>query len=220
MRWGLYAFVGVALFLPSLVFGEIDEDLARKYAVQYPPEQYIIGIGVVQVSDDSYKARRRSEILARLELAKVVRVFTRAHSIDIACEGKGTVVFDNEAECQNQIVQIVEETVDEVLEGSTIVGTGEEKTKGLYYSIAVLPKKGAAAKAEEGSKEAIEKAEEHIANSKKAENEDIKKEEAQKAKEELKKSLAFDSQKEAIEQVRQNADDLFKSLALESVLFR
>ncbi len=129
---------------------------------RYPSDAYIIGIAEVQSSGDVYKDRRRSEVLARLEIAKQIRVVIKEKTIDIMCEGGGKVLFDNQTECQNQIIMVVEESVEEVIEGSRIVDTGEDKVKEIYYAVVVLPRKEVASKAEEGYKESIEKARQYL----------------------------------------------------------
>lgn len=196
------------LFVVSAAADSVD-DIKNKYA----PDTYLIGVGIVQSSGDSYKDRRRAEILARLEIAKAIKVTIKENTVDIMCERQGKALYADKSECVNQFTMMVEESVDEVLEGSKIVDSGEDKAKGICYAVAVLPKTKAAEKADEAAKEAQDNAIEHLEKVKTAEDENIKKEEAKKAKDELKKSLAYEGEKAAIEKTRQNADELFKQLA-------
>lgn len=188
-------------------------DSVEEIRKKYPADSYLIGVGTVTSSGDSYKDRRRTEILARLEIAMTIKVTIKENTVDIICERQGKALYDNKSECVSQFTMMVEESVDEVLEGSKIVSNGEDKGKGIYYAVAVLPKTKAAEKADGASREAMENAKEHLEKAKTAKDENIKKEEAKKAKEELKKSLAYEGEKAAIEKTKQNADDLYKALA-------
>lgn len=107
---------------------------------EYPADSYLIGIGEVAVSGDAHKDRTRAEILARLDIAKQIRVRIKEDSIDIMCAGEGKKGDSGSDECVNQLVTKVETKVAEVIEGSKIVAAGEDKERGLYYSVAVLPK--------------------------------------------------------------------------------
>lgn len=196
------------LFVVSAAADSID-DIKKKYT----SDVYLIGVGTVQPSGDSYRDRRRSEILARLEIAKAIKVTIKENTVDMMCERQGKALYSDKSECVNQFTMIVEESVEEVLEGSKIVDAGEDKGRGIYFAVAVLPKTKAAEKADEAAKEAQDIAKEHLDKAKTAKDENIKKEETKKAKDELKKSLAYKGEKEAIEKTRQNADDLFEALA-------
>lgn len=201
--------LGLMPLFVVLARAESVEEIKKKY----PADSYLIGVGTVSSSGDSYKDRRRTEILARLEIAKAIKVTIKENTVDIICERQGKALYDNKSECVSQFTMMVEESVDEVLEGANIVDAGEDKGKGIYYAVAVLPKKHAAAKADDASKDAMEQAKEHLEKAKTAKDENIKKEETRKAKEELKKGLTYEGEKAAIEKTRQNADDLYKALA-------
>lgn len=130
------------------------------------------------------------------------------------CEGSVKALYDSQRDCQNHFEEIIEESVDEVLEGSRIVDAGEIKVQGTnqYYAVAVLPKKDAMAKAEAKSKESEERAKEHIAKAKAATDEDTRKEETKNAKEEIKKVEAYNSEKDALGQVKQDSKYLYDKL--------
>lgn len=108
---------------------------------EYPADSYLIGIGEVAASGDVIKDRTRAEILARLDIAKQIRVRIKEDSIDIMCAGEGKKADSGSEECINQLVTRVETKVAEVIEGSKIVAAGEDNERGVYYSVAVLPKK-------------------------------------------------------------------------------
>lgn len=106
---------------------------------KYPPDTYIVGIAEAESSGNIYNDKTRVEILARLEIAKQIRVRIKEESLDIMCEGEGKAIFGGVSECRNQISAIVETTVDEFLRDSQIVESGEDKDRGVYYAVAVLP---------------------------------------------------------------------------------
>jgi hypothetical protein len=56
------------------------------------------------------------------------------------CEGEGKTAFAGMEECRNQLSTVIETTVDELLRDSQIVESGEDKDRGIYYAVAVLPK--------------------------------------------------------------------------------
>ena len=107
----------------------------------YPPDSYIIGTAEVEFSGDVHNDKTRAEALARLEIAKQIRVRIQEESIDIMCEGEGKTAFAGIEECRNQITTVIETTVDEFLKDSQIIESGEDKDRGVYYAFAVLPVK-------------------------------------------------------------------------------
>jgi len=125
-------------------YQNISKDIINDIEKEYPADAYLIGIGEVAASGDVYKDRTRTETLARLEIAKQIRVRIKQDSIDIMCAGEGKKLYSgSEAssdECVTQLNTKIETKVAEVIEGSKIVAAGEDKERGLYYSVAVLPK--------------------------------------------------------------------------------
>src|SRR4030066_1509224 len=107
---------------------------------KYPSDTYIIGIAEAESSGNIYNDKTRVEILARLEIAKQIRVRIQEESIDIMCEGEGKTAFAGLEECRNQLSTVIETTVDELLRDSQIVESGEDKDRGIYYAVAILPK--------------------------------------------------------------------------------
>src|SRR3972149_3494959 len=125
-------------------YQNISKDIINDIEKEYPADAYLIGIREVAASGDVYKDRTRTETLARLEIAKQIRVRIKQDSIDIMCAGEGKKLYSgSEAssdECVTQLNTKIETKVAEVIEGSKIVAAGEDKERGLYYSVAVLPK--------------------------------------------------------------------------------
>ena len=109
---------------------------------------------------------------------------------------------------------LVEESVDEVLEGSEIIDAGEDKTRGVYYAVAIMLRTQAAMRAKNGFTEAIEKVKGHIEVAKTIADETKKNEEVQKAKKELLKGMSFASEKPVIDKVRESSSELFDELAI------
>src|SRR3990170_8028938 len=107
---------------------------------KYPSDTYIVGIAEAESSGNIYNDKTRVEILARLEIAKQIRVRIKEESLDIMCEGAGKTAFAGMEECRNQVSTVIETTVDELLRDSQIVESGEDKDRGVYYAVAVLPK--------------------------------------------------------------------------------
>jgi len=106
----------------------------------YPPDSYITGTAEVESSGNIHNDKTRAETLARLEIAKQIRVRIQEESIDIMCEGEGKSAIAGTEECRNQLTTVIETTVDELLRESQIVESGEDKDRGVYYAVAVLHK--------------------------------------------------------------------------------
>ena len=73
---------------------------------KYPSDTYIVGIAEAESSGNIYNDKTRVEILARLEIAKQIRVRIKEESLDIMCEGEGKAIFGGVSECRNQIIEI------------------------------------------------------------------------------------------------------------------
>lgn len=200
--------MGAFLLFDISAKAESFEEIKKKYS----SDSYLIGIGIVQSSGDSYKDRRRSEMLAKLEIAKFIKVTVKENTVDLMCEGQGKSFYSDQSECKSQYVSLIEESVEEVLEGSRIVDAGENKTRKIYYTVVVLPKKQAILKVDEAYEDVVEQAKVHLDNAKIAKDDVMEEKETKKAKEKLKKSMAYEGEKLAIEKARQNADDLFREL--------
>jgi len=200
------------LFLFLIVARSVRADSLDDMRKRYPSDIFMVGVAEVDSSDNAYRDRRRVEILARLEIAKHIRVKIKETTVDVMCEGKGRVLYVSISECRNQFVMIVEETVDEVLEGSRIVDSGENKERGVYYAVAVLPLKDAATKARRGYRETMTRAKDYVDRAKSAKAGKEKKALLDKSKKELAKGLAYEGERYAIERTKLNADNIFNEL--------
>jgi len=200
------------LFLFLIVARSVRADSLDDMRKRYPSDIFMVGVAEVDSSDNAYRDRRRVEILARLEIAKHIRVKIKETTVDVMCEGKGRVLYVSLSECRNQFVMIVEETVDEVLEGSRIVDSGENKERGVYYAVAVLPLKDAATKARRGYRETMTRAKDYVDRAKSAKAGKEKKALLDKSKKELAKGLAYEGERYAIERTKLNADNIFNEL--------
>ena len=202
---------GLFLMCATAVLAGPYDEVMRKYS----QEAYFTGFAEVQASGDRYKDRRRVEVLSRLDIAKKIKVTIKSNTVDIMCERSGNAVFDDKSECINMITEVVEESVDEVLEGAEIAEIGEDKAKGTVYAVAVLQKKTAAERAAVSSRESFEKAKEHLEKARVAEDETARQEQANKAKAELMKGMTYVGSVSALDEVRSNAVSSFDELAQE-----
>src|SRR5208282_6103406 len=109
--------------------------------LEYPQSIYIVGIAEVPKTDNPYNDKRLAEVLARLDIAKQIKVRIKSESIDRQCEGSTYKTFQDQGECCSEFSAIIEETVDEFLAGSRIVKHGEREN--FVYAVAVLKRQGA-----------------------------------------------------------------------------
>tara|TARA_B100000315_G_scaffold213335_2_gene211227 strand:- start:5927 stop:6589 length:663 start_codon:yes stop_codon:yes gene_type:complete len=203
-------FFCILSFSTASAWADSFRDIKKKYS----GDLYLVGIAEVQISNDPFKDRRRAEALARLEIAKQIKIRIKGTTVDKMCEGQGRALFATISECKNQFSVVVEETVEEVLVDSRIVETGEDKERSIFYAVAVLPRKDAATRrAEDGFSKSIIKAKEYLNKAKESENEKIKKERTQEAKEELLKGIAYEGERAAI--VKTRSEEVFKYLVKE-----
>lgn len=205
----LNTIIYIFILIPSSLWAGISDSIRQ----QYPPHEFLLGIAEVEGTKDIYTDIRRAEVLARLEIARQIKVRVTEKTIDIMCEGSGKGLFASVKECSNQIVMTVELTVDETIEGSNIVAKGQDKDRGIVYAVAVLPRDNIVSWAENGFKRAVEKAEQFLKEAEEAKDKIVKSQYLKNAKEELLKAGIYNS--ESIEDVRLRADGMFKEIAEE-----
>jgi len=174
----------------------------------FPSTTYIVGIGETKKSGDDLKERRTAEVLARLEIAKQIKVQIKSQTIDVMCEGKAGALFPDGQTCRNEFLQIVEESVDLFLEGTRIVRHGERG--GMVFAVAVLDRGPAARLAEEKSRASAGHAKAGLDKAKAGDGEAMK-----QAKEDYKKALTFEKQREIISGVKTQAKSAFEDLEKE-----
>jgi hypothetical protein len=181
-------------------------------AGRYPNDAYFVGIGSVQTTGNTDSDKRRATILARLEIAKSIKVTVQEHTVDMICSrGSGPLDADSSS-CKNEFSMIVEESVSQVLEGSSIVEAHEDHKNNTYVAIAILPKAQAARKSDQEAAALKETAERHLAKARESALPNEKNAEIEIAKDDLKKALVFEGQKIAIQNVKNNSDNLFDNI--------
>jgi len=99
----------------------------------YPPDQYLMGTGQGDLSKGRLVCLRVSELVARAELAKQIRVWVKEHAVDRVRERTG-------APTEQDIEVVREETVNELLQDVKIVNHRVDEAAGTCTSVAVMPK--------------------------------------------------------------------------------
>ncbi len=155
---------------------------------QFPENEFIIGVGEVKATGNKSVDRRMAEILARLEIAKQIRVRVESEMVDAVCEGAGKM---HVSDCRNEVVMVIKQTVDEVLGGSKIVQSGEKT--GTVYAVAVMPKSDSGGQLEKKSAEAAAQARESLNKAGAGDHAAMK-----TAKERYLKALSFQKEAEAL----------------------
>ncbi|HEU4683706.1 MAG TPA: hypothetical protein VFS39_04320 [Nitrospira sp.] len=130
-------------------FDRLKQQGADKAAVQSPPpafpqprgedtplyasDRYLIGKGEGDMSKGRLVCQRVSELSARTDLAKQIRILVKEHMVDRVRERSG-----RDAEQDIEITR--EELVQEFLQGVTIVDRQIDEEKKLCTATAVMPK--------------------------------------------------------------------------------
>lgn len=204
-------FIAISFFVFMCVVSvSFAESVNKDVYLEYPREKYLVGIGEANKTDNTLKDKRIAEVLARLEIAKQIKVRLREETIDIMCEGGAQRLFKDILQCKNEFIMIVEVTVDESLKGSNIVRFWEQN--GIVYAAAVMPRNTAVKGIEKNRQESIDKTRDSIEKAKEGDKESIK--EAQK---EYMKAVTYDKEKELIDGVKSRASDVFEELEKEIV---
>ena len=99
----------------------------------YPTEQYLIGKGQGDLSKGAMVCQRVSELSARTDLAKQIRVMVKEHMVDRIRERTGR-------EAEQDIELTREEIVQEYLQGVTIVDRRIDEGSKTCSATAVMPK--------------------------------------------------------------------------------
>jgi len=177
---------------------------------EYPKDRYLVGIGETVSTGKFLSDKRIAEVLARLEIAKQIKVRLKEETVDIMCEGGTARLFKDMLECRNEFVMVVEVTVDEFLAGSKIVSHWEQE--GIVYAAAVMPKAEAVKELDNRANESADRTREHIEKAKKGDSGA-----AGDAQKEYMKAVTYDREKEMLDGVRSRASDLFDELERELV---
>ena len=100
----------------------------------YPLEQYVIGIGQGDLTKGPLVCQRVSELSARTDLAKQIRIFVKEHMVDRIRERSGKEV-DQDIELTR------EEIVQEYLQDVKIIDHHTDEEKKTCTATAVMPKR-------------------------------------------------------------------------------
>lgn len=181
-----------------------------KVYAEYPKDKYLVGIGETGSTGNFLGDKRVAEVMARLEIAKQIKVRLREETVDIMCEGGTAKLFKDLLQCRNEFIMVVEVTVDEFLAGSRVVSHWQQD--GIVYAIAVMPKVEAVRDLDSRVKESADKSMESIEKAKKGDREALN-----DAQEEYMKAVTYDREKEMLDGVRSHASEMFEELEKELV---
>jgi hypothetical protein len=205
MKTNIYFLTFVSLLvLHTPLFADSIQDYSEIYS-KYPTDRNIVGIGEIEKTGNLLKDKRVVAVMARLDIAKQIRVKLREETLDIACEGTAGMVFGGGLECRNEFVMIIEETVDEVLVGSSIVESGERG--GIVYSVAVLPRRIAAEDLERNVRDSIDEVRENMRRAQEGDHMSL-----QRAQEGYARALTYEKEREIIEGVRSRSSRALENL--------
>ena len=101
--------------------------------LSYSPDQYVIGIGQGDLTKGPIVCQRVSELSARTDLAKQIRIFVKEHMVDRVRESSGKPA-DQDIELTR------EEIVQEYLQGVKIIDHHTDEEKKICTATAVMPK--------------------------------------------------------------------------------
>lgn len=99
----------------------------------YSPDQYVIGFGQGDMSKGPIICQRVSELSARTDLAKQIRIFVKEHMVDRVRERSGK-------EADQDIELTREEIVQEYLQGVKIIERHIDEEKHICTATAIMPK--------------------------------------------------------------------------------
>ncbi|HJT19534.1 MAG TPA: hypothetical protein VJ746_03635 [Nitrospira sp.] len=100
----------------------------------YPSDQYLVGKGQGDMAKGPIVCQRVSELSARTDLAKQIRILVKEHMVDRVREGAG-----RDAEQDVEVTR--EEIVQEYLQGVKIVDRHIDEEKKLCTATAIMPKR-------------------------------------------------------------------------------
>lgn len=202
-----------ALILPLLatVLGSgiagAGDDLWKKYASEYSPVIYYVGIGEVKLKGSEYAAYRVAEVHARKDIAQQIKVRVDSDSVDYACSGSASKAYSS-SDCKDEFISIIKVSTDEYLSGSRVADKGKD---GEYvYVVVIMLREGVARSVREQMTDSVKRATEMLEKAKAGD-----KAQADGARKELLKARVYKVHLESIEGVKQNSDKAFKELEQE-----
>lgn len=110
--------------------GQLDNTPPR---IAYPSEQFLIGQGHGDMAKGSIVCQRVSELSARTDLAKQIRILVKEHMVDRIRERTGR-------DADQDIEVTREEIVQEYLQGVKIIARHIDEEKRTCSATAVMPK--------------------------------------------------------------------------------
>jgi hypothetical protein len=99
----------------------------------YPPDQYVIGVGQGDMTKGAIVCQRVSELSARTDLAKQIRILVKEHMVDRIRERSGK-------DADQDIEVTREEIVQEYLQGVKIIDRQVDQEKNICTATAVMPR--------------------------------------------------------------------------------
>jgi len=100
---------------------------------RYSPDQYVIGIGQGDMTKGPIVCQRVSELSARTDLAKQIRIFVKEHMVDRVRERTGK-------DAEQDIELTREEIVQEYLQGVKIIDRRIDEETHTCTATAVMPR--------------------------------------------------------------------------------
>jgi hypothetical protein len=107
--------------------------IAATERTAYPPDRYLIGTGQGDMAKGAIVCQRVSELSARTDLAKQIRILVKEHMVDRVRERTG-----RDAEQDIEVTR--EEIVQEYLQGVQIVDRRVDDTTKTCSATAIMPK--------------------------------------------------------------------------------
>jgi hypothetical protein len=184
--------------------GSVDASGYERYSEEYPPESYLIGIGELQATGNRITDKRVADVLARREIAAQIRVNVSEATVDLMCSSSNA----EDKECRDMVISVVETSVNEFLRGSRIVDSGQKE--GIFFSVAVMPKKEAVESVSDHLSESVKLAREEIENARSG-----KKDALEKARSHYDKARIYEIERQVLEGVKGNASDALRELDAE-----
>ncbi len=174
----------------------------EKYYGQYPQDEYIIGIGEAPNTGSKYAAKRIAEVLARRDMASQINVRTIEVSVDLMCSGPES------SACKDEVVSIIETTVDEFLRGSRVVDFAE--SEGAVIIVVIMPREGISRTLEARIDGAVSGAKQNLDAARGGDKEAL-----ERARKQYMMARTYEIEQQILEGVRTNASKALKELEKE-----
>ena len=164
----------------------------EKYYGQYPQDVYMIGIGEAPNTGSKYAVKRIAEVLARRDMASQINVRTTEVTVDLMCSGPES------SACKDEVVSIIETTVDEFLRGSRVVDTGVNGD--TFFVVVVMPREGMLRTLDARIDGAVSGAQDNLAEARGGDKEAL-----QRARKQYMMARTYEIERQILEGVKTNA---------------